>query len=708
MIVLFLFLGFGGSSEQSIIVCAAVPYAVLVATMWSFRGSSSTVEKPETGDDKRLLAGSSVSVGLGALALLAGLIFHRENLPTVLSGLGWSMMAVAPLMSKPGHALIGRFKQRYEGAASARPNFDQPERKWVNSRSCYLLSALLLLLLLGVLLPMALFRTSAMIERRLGIKQAQLHLAAAMTQRRAALQAQCEGEGFLADVCKTYEKADDMGADPTKGENTPLWHRIVFDTLDSDTHRFNIKPHKYLGSADSGSQPEANRGSKGHEFYAGWFGWIVYHLHHDYNNAAAETLGVIRDRIDTKGTGGSSDWSWSEGPTQITLTWHGLRPWGQSEEQQDLQITTMLQGAAWRNVLMGIAVAAAVMLVIGGLFWALARKVFLFHATPLKITGARQVLELLRKGRNVLVLLPPVSAWQLEMPRSTLDLRRLAQGTGLSESPEVVGLPSNSLIEIRSFEYGEDDPEIEDKKIELLKSLARKEGTQLAVVMSTPASSKDYRRKYESLHLEVVDLRDEPFHWLKQYAGPARDLIWQECYPVAALWPIGAQLAKDIKDEPVESEDTITTEILERADGYYRLIWNECSEDQKFVLSQLAEDGLLNPTNGRAIRQLMRRGLIVKDPQFRILNESFRRFLVSSTAPEMKEKWVRESRSSGWGKLRGTFFITMTLVGVFLLTTQNALWQSSAAYVTTALGALGTLSRLINPTRGGGSAEKTS
>jgi hypothetical protein len=44
----------------------------------------------------------------------------------------------------------------------------------------------------------------------------------------------------------------------------------------------------------------------------------------------------------------------------------------------------------------------------------------------------------------------------------------------------------------------------------------------------------------------------------------------------------------------------------------------------------------------------------------------------------------------------------MVLLGVFLLATQNALWQSAAAYVTTALGALGTLSKLSDSVRGKG------
>jgi hypothetical protein len=44
----------------------------------------------------------------------------------------------------------------------------------------------------------------------------------------------------------------------------------------------------------------------------------------------------------------------------------------------------------------------------------------------------------------------------------------------------------------------------------------------------------------------------------------------------------------------------------------------------------------------------------------------------------------------------------MVALGVFLLATQNELWQSSAAYVTTALGAFGTPTELFTTFRCGG------
>jgi len=87
------------------------------------------------------------------------------------------------------------------------------------------------------------------------------------------------------------------------------------------------------------------------------------------------------------------------------------------------------------------------------------------------------------------------------------------------------------------------------------------------------------------------------------------------------------------------------------------------------------------------------------------MNESFRRFLLSAAPVGLREQWLRESRRTGWEECTASFS-PMVLLGAFLLTTQNSLWQSSAAYVTTALGALGTLAKLFNIYRGGETTDK--
>ena len=315
----------------------------------------------------------------------------------------------------------------------------------------------------------------------------------------------------------------------------------------------------------------------------------------------------------------------------------------------------------------------------------------------------RQVAELIRAGRNVLVLVPPASNFKIEAAVINLPVRVMAAAAGganAASSPE--SLLQRGLVAIPDFDCA-GEVAAENAKAELIERLLANPDVQIAAVMRVPASGEDYRKRYPQF--TVVDLRAEPFLWLEQY-GPACDLIWEECRPAPSLWPLGAQLARDIGSEAVYSPDTIASEILDRADPYYRLLWSECSNEQKFVLSQLAEDGLVNPMNRRPLRQMVRAGLIVQEPEFRIMNESFRRFLRSAATGRLKQQWLAESRRTGWGRVHGAFFTTTIVLGIFLLTTQNALWESSAAYVTTAFGALGTLARLFNTVRGGGGSEK--
>ncbi|HEV2714463.1 MAG TPA: hypothetical protein VGU64_04310, partial [Terriglobales bacterium] len=405
------------------------------------------------------------------------------------------------------------------------------------------------------------------------------------------------------------------------------------------------------------------------------------------------------------------EWFWDSEESKLTLRWHGVHSLAllekeNTEAENDLLIMSSLPASSGIDFA-GVAVAAGVIVAIAFIVWALARRIFLFDVAPLRMTGTLRLAEALREGRNVLILVPPaLEHWRLKTKEKTIDLKEIATKPKWAETLNLDDMPVNKVIEIQHFEHGLNDPEFNSQKLILLMRLLGRENTQLAAVMRVPPSLEDYGSMFRTTLNEVIDLREEPLYWRKLYEGPAENLIWKECGPMPALWPLGAQLARDIKTEKIHSEETIASEILERADGYYRLVWKECSDDQKFVLAQLAEDGLLNPTNARAIRQLVRRGLITTDPQFRLMNESFRRFVESATSAALKQDWQRESRRSGWGKMHGVFFTTMILLGAFLLTTQNALWQSSAAYVTTALGALGTLAKLFNTYRGGGTTEK--
>ena len=678
LIAVFLFVGFRGPMEQIVIACAAIPYAALLLTFWCFRLYPSHAEAWRGRSGRNFGAPPVLLTALGAAAFAWVLVFHWSHLKALIVLPVAVAIGTVPLLNRPRLyvAAISRRRRRFQTAES-RAGVDH--RANLTYAHAYAASVVLLLLLFGVLMPMALFRGSQSVERRLAVKQAQLHLASDLAARRAETRDRCESGAIGAAACKQLEPLD-----------SPEWNEIVLASSVPGNNRPMIEPH---------------RAPTGAELYEPWFRNLIYVLHHDYNSTAAETLGLIADGITSKDGASLAEWSWENSGTSLTLRWHGIHPAGEESVDRENDLVIASEVPAWpRNgALSGFGVATVVILVIGGLLWMLVGKVFLIHVAPLKMTGLREVGEALRLGRNILVLAPPASEFEVESAAEVLDLKTISNGSWTAESINLEALPSRGLVAIRHFEYTSDVVNT-NEKLALLARLMLNPDRQVAAVMYVPVSSEDYRKMFPQL--TVIDLREEPFPWLKQYEGPARDLIWTECQPISALWPLGAQLARDIRSETVHSWDTIASEILERADPYYRLVWAECSDEQKFVLAQLAEDGLVNPMNRRAIGQLVRRGLIAQDPEFRIMNESFRRFLRSATTSKLKERWLIESRRSGWGKMHGAFFTTMIVLGAFLLTTQNALWQSSAAYVTTAFGALGTLAKLFNTFRNTTSGEK--
>lgn len=671
LMVLFLVLVFAGSNEQTVIACAAVPYCAMLATWWCFHAypcSSADAPPPKHSGKMGLAAVIPVLIAIACFWRLPGRF-------------AWiPLLGVTVAAQPPGSA------DSSEGAPGIEHDSEQSASGLRACRNRYVLSVLLLLVLLGVLLPMALFRTSLSVERRLALKQAQLHLASSLAQRLNLIGARCESQELGETACADYRNASGTA-----------WSRMVFDPLYQG--RLPLADH---------SSTTATK-----ELYNGWFQKLVYSLHHDYNDAAAEMLGVIPDRATGANGDHFPDWFWDDNASEITLRWHGVHmpaAEGQAARkgtpltEQDFLIRSAAPAATWGEGLSCVGVGLAIAMVLGGILWPMVRKLFLFNVSPLKMTGARQVAEAVRAGRSMVILLPPVSEWQLDAPTWTIDLADVSPTPDWAETMDLSAAPLDKITAIRHFEQSFPDASVDNQKFVLLQRLLAA-NTQIAVVMTVPVSSKDYRQMFPDFG-EVIDLREEPFPWLKQYAGPCRDLIWSECGPVPALWPIGAQLAKDIRTEVDPPKDLVVSEVLERADGYYRLVWKDCTDEQRFVLTQLAGDGLLNPTNGRSIRQLVRRGLITKDPQFRIVNESFRRFLQSAASAKMQKEWLRESRSTGWGKAHGAFFTTMAILGIFLLTTQNSLWESSAAYVTTAFGALGTLARLFNTYKTTGTPEK--
>jgi hypothetical protein len=174
---------------------------------------------------------------------------------------------------------------------------------------------------------------------------------------------------------------------------------------------------------------------------------------------------------------------------------------------------------------------------------------------------------------------------------------------------------------------------------------------------------------------------------------PVRTLLYRECRHSEPLIEIAGRLARspDLADH---REDEIIGFVLDAAEPYYRSIWELCSDDERLLLVQLAEEGVVNPKRFDVFRQLHHRGLVVVEPRFDLMNQSFRDFVRSVESPERVLEWEQTPAALGWKRFSTPLYTLAAVVIAILLYTQQDLFSQMLALATGAAGALNSLRSL--------------
>jgi hypothetical protein len=174
----------------------------------------------------------------------------------------------------------------------------------------------------------------------------------------------------------------------------------------------------------------------------------------------------------------------------------------------------------------------------------------------------------------------------------------------------------------------------------------------------------------------------------------------------SAGWPrlnhLAAQLTPGLTTEPAPSREDVLFEFGVAAESYYRALFAACSMDQKLALYQLAETGVVNPRNHTVIAQLLRKELVRRDPTFRVMNETFRRFVAREMSHESAAEWQHEGVRLPWGSV-STMMLTMAVLPLgLLLLTQQQLFGSWASLLPTLTPVVPSVVKLISAVPFGG------
>ena len=150
-----------------------------------------------------------------------------------------------------------------------------------------------------------------------------------------------------------------------------------------------------------------------------------------------------------------------------------------------------------------------------------------------------------------------------------------------------------------------------------------------------------------------------------------------------------------LPDRPAVTVDQLLIEVGERSETHYRAIWDGCTPAEKMVLGQIAEEGLVNEKTVRTVRALMARGLVRRQPNFVVMNETFRQFVIS-TESHTEVAALEGQATSTWDAIRWPFMILLIGSLAFFFSTQHELYNSTLGVLTGLAAALPALVKVVS------------
>jgi hypothetical protein len=128
--------------------------------------------------------------------------------------------------------------------------------------------------------------------------------------------------------------------------------------------------------------------------------------------------------------------------------------------------------------------------------------------------------------------------------------------------------------------------------------------------------------------------------------------------------------------------EQLLDEVSERAEDYYSVLWRTCAPNEQLVLMQISQTGLVNGKTRKDVRRLLARGLLRRDPQLRLMNETFRRFVVAQCATSALAQQLEQNLAGdAWNRFRVPFFAAIAVVLLFFFTTQRQTFDATIALV---------------------------
>ncbi len=552
----------------------------------------------------------------------------------------------------------------------------QQKRSRIDYRSLYSASLIVLLLLIAILPSLTFFRLAYNEEMELFIKYGQVTLVNSRNEREQRIRS------AYPITILGGKKAAETFVDARLKETFDCYHDFFFET---EVDTIDTK-NKLVAAATPAT--------------------VLSELR-KYLPVSNPTT-IIRHGLVASGSADGL-WQWpNESDKSLTmLTSQGMQGTGLLRIASDTQSFPV----NWKTLL-GFAAVMVVLLYL--LLWFIRNRVFLLDTIEVTRTQAKSS-ELARKLFMVLGS-PYTRRGEGFLPAEhsvVLNLKSQdANGEWLNKFnlDRFLRKAASKPIAVECFEYQIDQPQYNLQKLSLLEKLVTYNGDVVITSTAEPAAyifngnghaapgnhhTSDAGARWAKVLSQFwIDYREDngdPCTFETELtAAQAKSeadkdlyaLLLKECSPRASLQEIGREILirRDFRNSCAED---LISDVLLQAGTYYQLIWDSCSPGEKVTLAHLAADGFLS-ANDPDVQRLVRRCLIVRDREVRLLNESFRQFVLttSRTDKNVAETEGQARKTSSWQYTKVALSVMVIGIMVFLFATQRDLYNSTLVALT--------------------------
>ena len=130
--------------------------------------------------------------------------------------------------------------------------------------------------------------------------------------------------------------------------------------------------------------------------------------------------------------------------------------------------------------------------------------------------------------------------------------------------------------------------------------------------------------------------------------------------------------------------EALTLKLGMTSHYFYMYIWQSLTKEEKFLLYDLAEDGLVNPYDDYNLILLISKGLVISgDGPLRLFNHGFREFILTAIGnTEALQIQKRIKDNGNWNKLKIPMVLLIMALLVFLFTSQKEVYTNLLKYIT--------------------------